>query len=100
MMALGFLLIAGAGLIYSNRGAQPLPESPGGTVTEDPLSEVPRVSLADAKAAYDNSSAVFVDVRDAESYAQGHIPGALSIPLTEIPNRSSELDPSDWIITY
>jgi rhodanese-related sulfurtransferase len=61
---------------------------------------VPRVSLADAKAAYETGGAVFVDVRDAESYAQSHIPGALSIPLSELPNRIGELNPSDWIITY
>lgn len=62
--------------------------------------KVPRVSLADAKAAFDTHSAVFVDVRAAEAYAQAHIPGALSIPLAELPQRLGELDPAAWIITY
>jgi rhodanese-related sulfurtransferase len=43
---------------------------------------------------------VFLDVRYAEDYAAGHIPGALSIPLTELETRLGELDRTDWIITY
>jgi len=65
-----------------------------------PESEVPRVSLAEARAAYDARSAVFLDVRAASSYASGHIPGALSIPLDELEARMGELDPAHWIITY
>ena len=62
--------------------------------------EVPRVSLAEAKEAYDQGMAVFVDVRDTTSYAAGHIPGSLSIPLNDINTRISELNPQQWIITY
>ena len=65
-----------------------------------PESEVPRVSLEDAKAAFDNGSAVFVDARSAASYEESHIPGALSIPASEIQSRLGELDPTKWIITY
>jgi 3-mercaptopyruvate sulfurtransferase SseA len=61
---------------------------------------VERISLADAKAAFDAESAVFLDVRDAQSYAEAHIPGALNIPVNDLPQRLDELDPSDWIITY
>ncbi len=64
------------------------------------LADIPRVSLADAKAAYDQGTAVFVDVRDAQSYAQGHIPGAINIPLNELGSRIKELDPTAWIIPY
>jgi 3-mercaptopyruvate sulfurtransferase SseA len=64
------------------------------------LADIPRVSLADAKAAYDQGAAVFVDVRDAQSYAQGHIPGAINIPLDELGSRIKELDPTAWIIPY
>jgi 3-mercaptopyruvate sulfurtransferase SseA len=62
--------------------------------------EIERVPLADAKAAFDAGTAVFVDVRTAASYNQSHVPGALSIPLNQIENRLDELDASQWIITY
>jgi len=69
-------------------------------VGEPTYPEVERVSLGDSKAAFDQGSAVFLDVRSASSYNQGHIPGALSIPLGELQDRIGELDPDDWIITY
>ena len=69
-----------------------------------PTSELPvgslRLSLADAKAAFDDDAAVFLDVRNESSYAAGHIPGAVSIPLAELESRIVELDPNQWIITY
>lgn len=64
--------------------------------------DVPRISLADAKAAFDSNAALFVDTRDSQSYAQRRIRGAISIPLnkfeTQIENLS--LDKNQWIITY
>ena len=62
--------------------------------------EVTRIALVDAKAAFDQKDAVFLDVRDADSFASHHIPGALSIPLSELPDRLGELDQNAWIITY
>jgi 3-mercaptopyruvate sulfurtransferase SseA len=61
---------------------------------------VVRVSLADAKSAFDAKTAVFLDVRDTGSYAEAHIPGALNIPLNELEARLGELDPNAWIIPY
>jgi len=58
------------------------------------------VKLDEAKAAWDASTAVFVDVRSAEAYALSHIRGALSLPLNEIEQRLNELNPATWIITY
>jgi hypothetical protein len=72
------------------------PESPGAEIP----SEVQRVSIEESKAAFDSGEAVFLDVRSESSYAAGHIPGALSIPLTDVPARIDELDPNQWIITY
>lgn len=34
---------------------------------------------------------LFIDVRTAEEYAQGHVPGAVLIPLVELPARMSEI---------
>jgi 3-mercaptopyruvate sulfurtransferase SseA len=65
-----------------------------------PYPQVARVDLSTAKAAFDTGEAVFVDVRDETYYENGHIPGALSIPLSQFEQRLNELDPNDWIILY
>ncbi len=41
-----------------------------------------------------------IDVRPAEEYAAGHLPGALHLPLDELERRLSELDPDQEIIAY
>lgn len=74
--------------------------TPPAFATEDPYLEVPRVTLEEAKAAFDNGSAVFVDTRFGISFADKHIPGALLIPVAELESRMDELDPDQWIITY
>jgi 3-mercaptopyruvate sulfurtransferase SseA len=71
-----------------------------GSLPVIPFPEVKRISLADAKAAYDLGNAVFIDVRGEPYYSQGHIPGALSISEDELEARLGELDSSAWIITY
>ncbi|HEY5902067.1 MAG TPA: rhodanese-like domain-containing protein [Anaerolineales bacterium] len=83
------------------KAAEPtLPPAPPIGEPQISETEVPRLSLEEAKAAFDGKTAVFVDVRGAGSYAASHIPGALSIPLNELEGRLGELDPSQWIITY
>jgi 3-mercaptopyruvate sulfurtransferase SseA len=64
------------------------------------VEQVKRVSLVDAKTAFEAGKAVFLDVRDSNSYSASHIPGALNIALNDLTNRLSELNPSSWIITY
>lgn len=76
------------------------PSAPVTMPTPASVSQVQRVSLADAKAAFDANMAVFLDVRDNSSYAARHIPGALNIPPADLPTRIGELDPKAWIITY
>ena len=41
-----------------------------------------------------------VDVREHSEYAQGHIPGAINIPLETFASRSGELDKKKTIIVY
>jgi 3-mercaptopyruvate sulfurtransferase SseA len=64
--------------------------------------DVPRVSVEATRTALASGAAIIVDVRSAESFAAGHIAGAISIPLSQIEaNPSSvELDKKQWIITY
>ena len=99
-----FALVAGIALIItaltactaSTPQVQAEPTSP--SVEAPP--EVQRITLEESRAALDNNSAVFLDVRSADAYATSHVPGALSIPLDELEARINELDPDQWIITY
>lgn len=45
-------------------------------------------------------TATVIDVRPAEEYAAGHIPGALSLPLDELQARLAELPDSAEIVAY
>jgi len=64
-----------------------------------PYPEIKRVSLADAKTAFDEGAALIVDVRDAGTFGSKHITGAVNIPLDQLENRYSELPKDRWIIT-
>ncbi|MEP6924975.1 MAG: rhodanese-like domain-containing protein [Pyrinomonadaceae bacterium] len=73
------------------------------TITQTPQNtpeEAKRISLADAKAAYDAKNVVIVDTRDKDSFAQEHIKGAINIPIAEFENRLKELPADKQIIAY
>ena len=64
--------------------------------------DVPRISVEDAKIAFDSGQAIIVDVRSADSYATSHAAGAVSIPLENFENNigNLSLEKKQWIITY
>lgn len=98
LIALGaFLLIAVILVAFQNASNTSTAESHS---NEETYPDIPRVSLADAKAAFDVGSAIFVDVRSAQAYQESHIADSVNIPLAELEQRVSELDPADWIVTY
>ena len=41
-----------------------------------------------------------LDVRQPAEYEVDHLPGAKLIPLSELPGRMKELDPSKPVVTY
>jgi ArsR family transcriptional regulator len=41
-----------------------------------------------------------LDVRPADEFAMGHLPGAVNIPLSELQHRLAELDPGQEIVAY
>ncbi|MET9886473.1 metalloregulator ArsR/SmtB family transcription factor [Streptomyces sp. NPDC006430] len=43
---------------------------------------------------------VLLDVRPVEEYAAGHIPGALSVPVTELADRIAELPDDTEVVAY
>lgn len=71
----------------------------------DPL-HVPDVACAspagiDASEAASLESAVFVDVREREEYERGHVPGAISVPLSSLDATSAPPLPSaDSYVVY
>jgi len=49
---------------------------------EGDLATVPRIGLADFKTQNDQDKVLVIDTRSVESYRGGHIPGAISVPLS------------------
>lgn len=59
---------------------------------EDELASLKlRIAWAEFKTAYDAGKVAVVDVRGTEAFEDGHIPGALSVPLAEVERRVAEL---------
>jgi 3-mercaptopyruvate sulfurtransferase SseA len=67
----------------------------------DELAAAPRVTQAEFKTALAAGAILVIDVRDAASYANGHIAGAVSIPLDELPAHAKDLKAARKpIVTY
>jgi rhodanese-related sulfurtransferase/DNA-binding transcriptional ArsR family regulator len=64
---------------------------------DDGARELPREQLRSRVEAGD---AVVLDVRPAEEYQAGHIPGAISIPVDELADRINELPEGTEIVVY
>lgn len=67
---------------------------------EDPLAKVPRISLADAKKAFDEGNVVFVDTRAEIQYREEHVKGSINIPAETFETRFAEVPKDKKIITY
>jgi rhodanese-related sulfurtransferase len=46
------------------------------------------------------SGAILVDVRSREEYGAGHVPGAINLPVQELPQRMSELPRDKPLVLY
>jgi hypothetical protein len=100
LVGIGLLVLAAG--VYSRLNPQDRTRETQDSQTSPNVSdgEVPRVQLDDAKEAFDNGTAVFVDTRSYDSFVDGHVPDALLIPLSETETGLTQLDPSSWIIPY
>lgn len=61
---------------------------------------VARISLEDAKKAFDAGTAVFVDTRDISSYNFNRIKGAINLPMSEYAAGWQKLPKGKKIIAY
>jgi rhodanese-related sulfurtransferase len=50
------------------------------------MSQIPKVRVSDVA-----NDAIILDVREPDEWAAGHAPGAIHIPLGELPDRLAEL---------
>ena len=67
---------------------------------QDDGHDAPRISLADAKKAFDDRTAVFIDTHTAEQFALEHIPGAINIQANTIKQNLSKVPKDKKIIAY
>jgi rhodanese-related sulfurtransferase len=63
----------------------------------DELEPVSRIELLDRLRA---GTATVLDVRPEDEFRQGHLPGALNIPLAQLEQRLAELSPDREIVAY
>lgn len=63
------------------------------------IPEVPIVDLLSAAAA--GRKVVYIDVREADEFAESHVPGALNIPIRDVtPHLRSQLSDADYVVSY
>lgn len=63
-----------------------------GLLTGCSPSEVNGITVDHAVALQNEQKAVIIDVREDQEWREKHIPGAMHIPLQQIPNRLAELE--------
>jgi 3-mercaptopyruvate sulfurtransferase SseA len=67
---------------------------------DDDLAKARRISREEAMKLVKAGKAVYIDVRSLESYDDGHLPGAKSIPLSQLQSRLKDLPVKKFLITY
>jgi rhodanese-related sulfurtransferase len=65
-----------------------------------PNDGIARISIPDARAAFNSGSAVIIDVRGEPAYKAGHIKGATMIAYADIAGKAAELPKDKTIILY
>ena len=100
-VAVSLVLVAGAA---SAQYKQQKPKAPAASQAQLQPAQKPaefrRISREEAYKLYQAGMATFIDVRSHQSFATGHIKGALSIPGSQLIQRFSEVTPGKMVITY
>ena len=67
------------------------------------FSKVKTVTPGEVRASLDDKpegSYTLLDVREPAEYESGHLPGAVLIPLSQLPDRVGEIDPAKPVLVY
>ena len=113
VMIIGALIVIGL-LAFAFRrmagSSTPPAPAPGQTATAPPpavdtaheleVSKVPRIKPEQLRDLIAQNAVTVIDVRDANSYTNGHIPGSLHIPLARIDGEVPYLPKGKPIVTY
>ena len=62
--------------------------------------DAPRISLADAKKAFDDKSAAFIDTHVKATYDAGHIPGAINVTVQDLEAKFNTIPKGKKIVAY
>lgn len=94
--------VAGAAVAQMKLPAQPPATSaPPLVLSGEPLLEsAKRIPRDEAIQMVKQHKAVWIDVRARESFNEGHIAGAISIPESELKARIKDLPKNKFLITY
>jgi 3-mercaptopyruvate sulfurtransferase SseA len=89
-------------IMTRRRSAIHLPCDDGRVSAAPPIDDVPTVTRPELIGALRARRITLVDVLSPESFAAMHIPGAINIPVADIPRRAPELlpDHNAPIVTY
>ena len=60
----------------------------------------PRISLEEAKKAFDEKSATFIDTHVKATYDAGHIPGAINVTVQDLEAKFNTIPKGKKIIAY
>jgi 3-mercaptopyruvate sulfurtransferase SseA len=72
----------------------------GAAAQVDPNAGVTRITVDELKKLLKAGTVILVDVRSAEGYKAGHLPGSISIPVNDVPEKSKSLPKDKTIVTY
>lgn len=109
-LAVVILLVGSAGALATNAvrkmplpwfGKEIPPSAPSGAVGEKPAPDPDTVALQEVLTHFDQGTAFFVDARKPETYAEGHIRGAINLPSTDLSgylDRVMEFIPPDGLV--
>jgi hydroxyacylglutathione hydrolase len=64
------------------------------------LEKVPQLDAPDLQSLAERGDVQIVDVRSPEEWRRGHLPGAIHIPLAQLPDRVAELNDSAPIVLH
>lgn len=57
---------------------------------EQAIRNVPRISINELKTLMDQKAVLVLDVRDSDSFAKGHIPGAVNVDYTQVHKQAGK----------